>query len=62
MNQPKIKPYDVLTSSLSWGEPPKEKKASKLKTSKNTTKASEITLEQRKAVEKAQNSSRGRGG
>ena len=45
MNQPKIKPYDVLTSSLSWGEPPKEKKASKLKTSKNTTKASEITLE-----------------
>lgn len=62
MKQPKVKQYDVLTSSLSWVEPPEvEKKAPKQKKTKTTTKAAEVTPEQRRAVEKAQNASRGRG-
>lgn len=71
--QPKITDYDLLTSPLMWEDKkpseeekketkgvPKTKKSTK-KSSMATIKAAEVTPEQRRAVEKAQNASRGRG-
>lgn len=65
---PKINDYDFLTSPLTGeeikpsGKEKKEKKGTSIKkTSKATTKRMEATPDQRRAVEKAQNASRGRG-